>query len=193
MTVRRFLSNSIQPDSLDGPVESQKLNVSWDSCSTFKLDLKYTVHRLFVSPSHGWRNGKRRAHMHPDHMLYFPPLPLPSVNFRKPGGKGGETALWIAMDPGAGSVLPKLGELSPQQLAFLDKHLRRWEDLSAVPGLCAELSRSCSDLDGSLVNLRRHLTKLAVSWIYRSVGARSSIQKLSFKLEDLSLCSSQSE
>ncbi|XP_031402095.1 RINT1-like protein MAG2L [Punica granatum] len=94
------------------------------------------------------------------------------------------------MEP-TGSVLPKLTELSPHQLAFLDEHLRSREDLSAVPGLSAELSRSCSDLDDSLVSLRRHLIKLAVSWIYRSIGAKSSIQKLSFKLENLSLCSFQ--
>ncbi|KAL3718518.1 hypothetical protein ACJRO7_003617 [Eucalyptus globulus] len=86
---------------------------------------------------------------------------------------------------------PRAAELSPQHVAFLDAHLASRGDLPAAAGLAAELDRRCADLDGDLAALRGRIARLAVSWIYRSLGAKSLIQRSLAKLENLSACTSQ--
>ncbi|KAI3414617.1 uncharacterized protein J3R85_016028 [Psidium guajava] len=94
-----------------------------------------------------------------------------------------------APDPDA--PLPPCAELSSQHAAFLDAHLASREDLSSAADLSSELGRMCADLDVDLAALRGRIARLAVSWIYRSLGAKSLIQKSLVKLENLSVCTSQ--
>ena len=90
------------------------------------------------------------------------------------------------------NVLPSLNtDLTRQQLTFLDAHFTSREDLTRAVDLLADLNRSCADSDCELESLRGRLARLAVSWIYRSLGAKCSIQKLNRKLENLGLCTSQ--
>ncbi|KAH1034552.1 hypothetical protein AAZX31_20G042300 [Glycine max] len=83
--------------------------------------------------------------------------------------------------------LPNTADLTPQHLAFLDQHFRTKRDLSResfnLP-LSSSLSQLCSELESRLL---QHLTKRTVSWISRSFSAKSSLQRLSLALQNLSL------
>ncbi|XP_030522329.1 RINT1-like protein MAG2L [Rhodamnia argentea] len=93
--------------------------------------------------------------------------------------------------PDGDAPLPPCAELSTQHAAFLDAHFASREDLSSAADLSSELDRRCADLDGDLAALRGRIARLAVSWIYRSLGTKSLIQKSLVKLENLSVCTSQ--
>lgn len=96
-----------------------------------------------------------------------------------------------APDADADAPLPPSAELSPQLVAILDAHFASPGDLPGAADLSSELGRRCADLDGDLAALRGRIARLAVSWIYRSLGAKSLIQKSLVKLENLSVRTSQ--
>lgn len=89
-------------------------------------------------------------------------------------------------------VLPRRSELSSQNIQFLDQNLVTHQDLLVrAPLLLSDLTKERSNFDAHLLNLRRKLTELAVSWISRSFSAKSSLSKVNFMLENLSLQTSQ--
>ncbi|KAB5540716.1 hypothetical protein DKX38_013690 [Salix brachista] len=89
-------------------------------------------------------------------------------------------------------VLPRRSELSSQHIQFLDQDIVTHQDLlTRAPLLLSDLTKECSNFDSHLLNLRRKLTKLAVSWISRSFSAKSSLSNVNFLLENLSLQTSQ--
>ncbi|KAJ6309732.1 hypothetical protein OIU76_014629 [Salix suchowensis] len=89
-------------------------------------------------------------------------------------------------------VLPRRSELSSQNIQFLDQDIVTHQDLlTRAPLLLSDLTKECSNFDSYLLNLRRKLTKLAVSWISRSFSAKSSLSNVNFLLENLSLQTSQ--
>ncbi|CAK7331891.1 unnamed protein product [Dovyalis caffra] len=89
-------------------------------------------------------------------------------------------------------VLPRMSDLSSLHIQFLDQSLVTHQDLLArTPPLLSDLTKQCSNFDAHLSNLQRNLTKLAVSWISRSFGAKSSLSNVNFLLESLSLQTSQ--
>ncbi|KAJ6691631.1 RAD50-INTERACTING PROTEIN 1 RINT-1 [Salix purpurea] len=89
-------------------------------------------------------------------------------------------------------VLPRRSELSSQNIQFLDQDIVTHQDLlTRAPLLLSDLTKECSNFDSHLLNLRRKLTKLAVSWISRSFSAKSSLSNVNFLLENLSLQTSQ--
>lgn len=89
-------------------------------------------------------------------------------------------------------VLPRRSELSSQNIQFLDQNLVTHQDLLVrAPLLLSDLTKERSNFDARLLNLRRKLTELAVSWISRSFSAKSSLSKVNFMLENLSLQTSQ--
>lgn len=89
-------------------------------------------------------------------------------------------------------VLPRIKDLSSQQIEFLDQNLRTHQDLSTKTSLLfTELSQQCSENETVLLNLQKSFTKLVVSWISHSFKTKSSLQNITVSLENLSLLTSQ--
>nr|KYP54575.1 hypothetical protein KK1_000766 [Cajanus cajan] len=83
--------------------------------------------------------------------------------------------------------LPNITDLAPQHVAFLDQHFPTKHALSGESAnlpLSSSLSQHCSQLQSLLLH---HDTKRTVSWISRSFNAKSSLQRLSLALRNLSL------
>ncbi|XP_061352590.1 RINT1-like protein MAG2L [Gastrolobium bilobum] len=79
-----------------------------------------------------------------------------------------------------------MSDLTAQHIGFLDQHLGTKRDLfhQSTRVLYSSLTQQCSQLESHIQNL---LTKRAVSWISRSFKAKSSLQQLTFNLQNLSL------
>lgn len=93
---------------------------------------------------------------------------------------------------GSGIVLPNHRDLSSSLLGFLDINFSDQNDLSSLlftaSDLEKELNQKCEDLDTDLVNLRGNLGKIIVSWICRSIGAKSALHKLNLNIQGISSC-----
>ena len=91
---------------------------------------------------------------------------------------------------GSGILLPNHRDLSSSLLGFLDIHFSDQNDLSSLSFTASDLERKlnqkCEDLDTDLVNLRGNLGKIIVSWICRSIGAKSALHKLNLIIQSIS-------
>ncbi|KAI4304774.1 hypothetical protein MLD38_040245 [Melastoma candidum] len=95
------------------------------------------------------------------------------------------------METSGDLILPPPSELTLHQRTFLDDRFTAAEGLLSVSsGLSSQLAGACSDYDRDLASLRQKLVKLTVSWIYRSIVSRSTIQSADIKLENLCLLTS---
>ncbi|CAK9173002.1 unnamed protein product [Ilex paraguariensis] len=82
-------------------------------------------------------------------------------------------------------VLPNRSELSSHLVDFLDVHFRTHNDLSSSFSYTATyLGENCVGLETHTANLQKNLGKLIVSWISRSIRAKTAFHKL----KKLTLC-----
>lgn len=137
----------------------------------YRFFLTTPVWELFTSPA------PPTGLLPPFKLCPFPPPPPPPFHF--------------PMEPSGSLILPSPADLTPHQLTFLkDSFTSAQHLLSTSSDLSSQLAKACSDRDRELVSLRKKLVKLTVSWIYRSIVAKSSIQNASVKLENLCLLTS---
>ncbi|BFG30806.1 hypothetical protein CerSpe_170800 [Prunus speciosa] len=88
--------------------------------------------------------------------------------------------------------LPKHTDISKDQLSFLNQQFRTQEDvLDKAPHLLTALHSHCSDLTSHLLDFQTTLNRRTVSWICRSLSAKTALHNLNLSLQNLSLLTSQ--